>query len=274
MTQFSELLQIAKQAAIEAGFKVLEIYHSNFEVVYKEDESPLTLADKLANQVIMSYLLPTDIPIISEENKQISYSERKQWNRFWLVDPLDGTKEFVQKNDEFTINIALIDNGVPVMGVIYVPVKKELYFNTQEASFKIENITCLNDLHQNSNIRLNAKSPEEKLVVATSRSHLSANTASFIQKLKTTQAATSIETIAAGSSIKLCMLAEGKADLYPRFSPTMEWDIAAGHAICRMVGVKVVEVENQKELSYNQERLVNPSFVAGKPSMLNSIFKS
>lgn len=259
----SQYLKIALEAAIDAGREILKIYHTDFEVDYKEDESPLTIADKMSNQVIMSYLSKLDIPIISEENKQLAYEVRKDWQQCWMVDPLDGTKEFIKRNGEFTVNIALIEKGVPVLGVIYVPVKKELFFGSDEGAFKMSNIEAKEDLAQAEKQKLEVKNPTSEVLVVASRSHLTPETEDFIERVKNTDGVLEVETISAGSSLKICMVAEGKADVYPRYAPTMEWDVAAGHGICRAAGVKILQAGKQEELKYNKENLLNPWFVVG-----------
>ena len=255
-------LILAIEAAMEAGKEILKIYDKDFSVEYKEDNSPLTDADITSNNIIIKHLKKTEIPVISEEIKEKSYTERAEWNLVWIVDPLDGTKEFIKKNGEFTVNIALIENGTPILGVIYVPVKKELFYGDKEGSFKVENIQSFTELDQKKKIKLNGSQPDnKKIIVVSSRSHINKATQDYIEKLKETYK--NIKMVSAGSSLKLCMLAEGKAHIYPRFSPIMEWDIAAGHAICKFAGVEVVSVENNKELIYNKENLLNPFFIAG-----------
>lgn len=263
MKDTTSLLRLAQEAAIEAGQEILKIYDTDFAVDYKEDQSPLTQADQKSNQVIMSYLNKLDIPIISEENQQLSYSERKDWEEFWLVDPLDGTKEFIKKNGEFTVNLALISNGIPVLGVIYVPVKKELFFGNEDGAFKMLNVEAKSDLEKTAKTALQSKNEDSKVVVVASRSHLTPETESFIDNIKNTEGVASVETISAGSSLKICMVAEGKADVYPRYAPTMEWDVAAGHGICHAAGVKVLQAGTDKELEYNKQDLLNPWFVVG-----------
>lgn len=263
MKNLNQLLDIAIEASINAGKKILEIYETDFSVDYKEDESPLTQADKASNEVIMSYVKGLNIPIISEENKQLDYVERRNWDKFWMVDPLDGTKEFIKKNGEFTVNIALIDEGEPVIGVIYVPVKKELFYGSLEGAFKLNNIVDFSDVESAEKIKLEGKVETSEVLVVASRSHLTPETETFIEAIKSTQGVTSVETISAGSSLKICMVAEGKADVYPRYAPTMEWDVAAGHGICRAAGVKILQAGKIEELQYNKENLLNPWFVVG-----------
>lgn len=256
-------LKIAVNAALEAGAKIMEIYDSVVEVKYKEDKSPLTQADKEANTIINNYLIPTEIPIISEENKQIDFETRKQWRFCWIVDPLDGTKEFIKRNGEFTINIALVDNRKPVLGVIYVPVLKELYFGdtVDKTVFK-----AILSKHQNSfesimkkKTKIGPKQRTDLIQVVGSRSHMSEETLDYIKSIK--KEGKTVEVVSKGSSLKFCLLAEGLADVYPRFAPTMEWDTAAGQAICESVGLEVISNETNLPLLYNKENLLNPWFI-------------
>jgi len=256
-------LSIAIQASLDAGKAILEVYALPIEVEIKGDNSPLTLADKNANDVINSYLKKTPIPIISEENKQLDYLERKDWKQCWIVDPLDGTKEFIKRNGEFTVNIALIENGKPLLGVIYVPVSKDLYFTSEDASkaFKIslknENISVAEILENASEIQPEKETPSVVKIVG-SRSHLNDDTKNFISEIEKNN---SVEIVSKGSSLKFCLVAEGAANIYPRYAPTMEWDTAAGQAICQAAGVKVINNETQKPLQYNKENLLNPYFL-------------
>ncbi|PHS68283.1 MAG: 3'(2'),5'-bisphosphate nucleotidase [Flavobacterium sp.] len=256
-------LSIAIQASIEAGTEILKVYSKPIEVEIKGDDSPLTQADKNANDVINKYLLNTSIPIISEENKQLDFLERKDWKQCWIVDPLDGTKEFIKRNGEFTVNIALVENGNPILGVIYVPVTKDLYFTSEDAS-KAFKITLKNEEVSVSEILENASeiSPETTtpsvIKIVGSRSHLNKDTKNFISEIEKENF---VEIVSKGSSLKFCLVAEGKANLYPRYAPTMEWDTAAGQAICQAAGVKVINNETQKPLQYNKENLLNPYFL-------------
>ncbi len=253
-------LKTAICAAIDGGRAIMDVYATDFDVIIKEDESPLTIADEKANAIINKYLEITNIPIISEENKQTAYLERKDWKRCWIVDPLDGTKEFIKRNGEFTVNIALIENGIPLLGVIYVPVTKTLYFTSydgktsckyvvEDTTMKVESI-----IEKSENISPVPQSEPVKIVG--SRSHLNEDTKVFISKIKK-----EVSIISKGSSLKFCVIAEGGAHIYPRFAPTMEWDTAAGHAICKAVGVQVIDQETQKPLRYNKENLLNPHFL-------------
>lgn len=257
--------QTAIQAAIEGGKEILKIYSQDeIHVDYKGDDSPLTLADKAANDKIISFLSQTEHPIISEENKQLDFSVRKEWPTCWIVDPLDGTKEFIKRNGEFTVNIALCHLGAPIFGVIYVPVTRELYYAdvTNKKAFKSvldENHNFLLELCKETDRILSAYDIKHKVRVVGSRSHMNQETTDFIEDLK--KKYTEVEIVSKGSSLKFCLVAEGKADLYPRFAPTMEWDTAAGHAICSAVGLKVISQDTQEEVIYNKENLLNPYFL-------------
>ncbi|MDX8339308.1 3'(2'),5'-bisphosphate nucleotidase CysQ [Draconibacterium sp. IB214405] len=259
------IINTAIKAAIRAGEEILKIYKdptSDFSIEKKADNSPLTIADKASHQVIEAALAETGIPILSEEGKTIEYEERRHWNTFWLIDPLDGTKEFIKKNGEFTVNIALVKNNQPVMGVIYVPVSETLYFGSPEdGAWKLEDANENCDLEQ-----LKAKGQElpaplssEVFKVVGSRSHMSQETEDYINELKKEHP--QIEIVSKGSSLKICMVAEGSAHQYPRFGPTMEWDTAAGHAIANAAGKHLMLTDLSEELKYNKENLLNPYFI-------------
>jgi 3'(2'), 5'-bisphosphate nucleotidase len=260
-------LQIAIEAALKAGKVIMEVYDTAFEVEIKNDKSPLTEADKKANDVINSYLVKTEIPIISEENKQTAYETRKKWTTCWVVDPVDGTKEFIKRNGEFTVNIALVTDGKPELGVIYVPVTKTIYVanvNTKEA-FKAQLNSHDASLEEllNEATKLEPKSAGSKPVqVVGSRSHMSQETLDFVETIK--KQGQQVEVVSKGSSLKFCLVAEGKADVYPRFAPTMEWDTAAGQAICNAVGLRVVSKDTNETLLYNKENLLNSYFLVIK----------
>ena len=259
-----KLLEIAIEAAIEAGEEIMNIYTNDFEVELKSDNSPLTIADQNANTVINSYLIKTNIPIISEENKQADFSERKDWKTCWMVDPLDGTKEFVKRNGEFTVNIALIENNQPIFGVIYVPVSKMLYYG-MVAEHKAYKTVLQNHIFEASALfsatdEIRPGKPDEKTIkIVGSRSHKSPETEAYIQSIEAT--GKQVEIVSKGSSLKFCLVAEGAATIYPRFAPTMEWDTAAGHAICKAVGLKVKQTSGETALQYNKENLLNPYFI-------------
>lgn len=257
-------LKTAIQASIAAGNSIMEIYHGNdFQIENKEDDSPLTIADRKANEIINEFLIPHNIPIISEENRQIDYEERKLWEQCWIVDPLDGTKEFIKKNDEFTVNIALVQKGKPQLGVIYAPALNTLYYGLVSDSrafrFSIsdENIDVDHILENSDEIK--PATTVEQLKVVGSRSHMNEETKRFIENLKESHG-DNIEIVSKGSSLKFCLVAEGEAHIYPRFAPTMEWDTAAGHAICESVGLKCIFKDSGEPMTYNREDLLNGHF--------------
>lgn len=257
------LLFAAIRASLNAGEEILKVYESDFAVEHKDDKSPLTLADKNAHNAIAAVLKDSNIPLLSEEGKLIEYAERSNWEFFWMVDPLDGTKEFIKRNGEFTVNIALIHKQKAILGVIYVPVTKTLYFAAQEiGSFKLEIVDMVEDNLDGiilQAIKLPLKHHQKKFTVVASRSHLSEETEMFIDGLK--MAHKEVDFISSGSSIKLCLVAEGSADVYPRFAPTMEWDTAAGQAICEIAGKKVVDYTTNQNLLYNKPNLLNNWFI-------------
>ena len=244
--ELEKIVAIAK----EAGDAIMEIYKKDFTVEYKDDHSPLTEADTKANEIICSALekLYPNIPIMSEENKQTEYEVRKNWEYYWCIDPIDGTKEFIKKNGEFTVNIALIHKDTPVLGVVYAPAIDEMYkAKKDEGAYKNgQKLPLTTNQH-----------PEEKLHVVASKSHLSQETQEFIDNLETK----GIEQVSKGSSLKLCMVATGEADIYPRLAPTMEWDTAATDAIVREAGKMTYSYETNQPMIYNKENLLNPWFV-------------
>lgn len=260
----NDYLKTAIKASLKAGKAIMQVYDTGFDVVYKDDKSPLTEADKQANDIINSYLIPTKIPIISEENKQTDFSIRKTWDFCWIVDPVDGTKEFVKRNGEFTVNIALVHLGVPILGVIYVPATKELYFAEvdDKKAYKAQ-LSSHDELIENVLEKAEIIQPKTNvsntIQVVGSRSHMSQETQDFIQALKSN--GKSVEIVSKGSSLKFCLIAEGKADVYPRFAPTMEWDTAAGQAICNAVNVDVISNDTNQQLMYNKQQLLNPWFI-------------
>jgi 3'(2'), 5'-bisphosphate nucleotidase len=245
-------MDLAEKAAIQGGKEILDVYHSdNFEVEKKGDQSPLTLADRKAHLAIMEVLEVSGIPVLSEEGKEIPYEERKNWKRLWIVDPLDGTKEFIKRNGEFTVNIALIDNGIPLLGVIYVPVKNELYSGASGmGARKVQN---------GESIAIPIVQKARKYRAVGSRSHMSPETQDFLENLKKEHG--EVEIVSMGSSLKICLVAEGTADVYPRFAPTMEWDTAAGHAIAKAAGKSLIDVKTNEEMVYNRKDLLNNWFV-------------
>ncbi|MFC2176630.1 3'(2'),5'-bisphosphate nucleotidase CysQ [Bacteroidota bacterium] len=260
------MMEQAIKSAYEGGLEILEVYGTEFKVDVKEDKSPLTEADRRAHNKIMEFLSGTGIPVLSEEGKELSYEERKGWNQFWLVDPLDGTKEFVKRNGEFTVNIALIENGVPVSGVIYVPVKDEMYLGIKDkGAFKINeyskvhaSFSGVDDLLEKGN-KLPIDTGRTTFSMVGSRSHMSDETMAYFEKMKAVHG--QVEMVSMGSSLKLCLVAEGVADVYPRFAPTMEWDTGAGQAIALNAGCTVTEKDETTPLRYNKENLLNPWFI-------------
>jgi 3'(2'), 5'-bisphosphate nucleotidase len=267
-----ELLEIAIKAAIKAGDIIENIYENDdFELEIKQDNTPLTKADKEANAIINVFLDRTLIPVISEENKEINYEKRKLWKQCWVVDPLDGTKEFLKKNNEFTVNIALVENGKPILGVIFSPISKDLYYANvpDKKAYKIT-ISNNDDYSENwfdDTYRITPqKTDDSVLKVIGSRSHMNDDTKKFINNLSAHYS--SIEMISKGSSLKFCLIAEGKADIYPRFAPTMEWDTAAGQAICEAVGIHVISKKTLQDLTYNKPNLLNSEFIVSNNALV------
>lgn len=246
--QIDQILSIARKA----GGRILEIYNNeklSKVVDHKADDSPLTLADKVSNEVIIEGLkgLQTDYPILSEEEKQALYEKRKHWTTFWLVDPLDGTKEFINRNGEFTVNIALIESGKPILGVIYVPVTDVMYWGDKNGAYIQK--------EEGGKEELKVNHSTNNRVAVRSKSHASPEEEIVLAKYGVT------DSISVGSSLKFCMVAEGKADVYYRHGPTMEWDIGAGQAILEAAGGKVFIETTDKPFVYNKENLLNGSFL-------------
>lgn len=257
-------LQLAILSAVKAGREILKVYDEDIVVEYKSDESPLTKADKNAHLAIVEGLKDSGLPLLSEEGKTIPYEDRSKWELFWLVDPLDGTKEFIKKNGEFTVNIALIEGDTPIIGVVYVPVTGVLYYAssaigsykiTLEDDFSEKDIDSLID---RSASLTDSEYPQIYTIVA-SRSHSTKETDEFVS-LKKAEVG-DIDLISAGSSLKLCLVAERKAHVYPRLAPTMEWDTAAGHAVASYSDCKVYNYVTGTELKYNKQNMLNPWFV-------------
>jgi len=260
----SVLLEFAVKAALEAGSAILEVYNNHqVEVELKADRSPLTIADKLAHERIVSVLEPVGFPLISEESTQAPSNLRNEWKKIWLVDPLDGTKEFISRNGDFTVNIAFVENGNPTLGVVLNPVEDTIYFgDISSGSFRVRNAsTCQEPASLFDQAEKLPLKTHEVYGIVASRSHLTPETEEYINQLRKQYPSARI--ISRGSALKFCLLAEGEADIYPRFSDTYEWDTAAGHAILAAVGGKVMEANNEtKELRYNKESLLNPWFIA------------
>lgn len=258
--KLANLLDLAKEAALSAGEEILKVYNEeDFGVEKKEDCSPLTKADKAAHHIIVQKLESSKLPILSEEGAEIAYEDRKKWDYFWMVDPLDGTKEFIKRNGEFTVNIALIKDGEAIMGVVYTPVKKEMFFALQGAGAFKSVGTYTETLQRSTNESL------EGLRIVASRSHLNEDTKRFLDKL------VNPKIVSMGSSLKFLALTEGAAEVYPRYAPTMEWDSAAAHAICTELGLQVLNIETKKPLEYNKENLLNPYFIVASPVILKQL---
>ena len=257
--RIEELLDIA----IRAGEAIMEIYNQPFDIITKRDGSPLTLADKNANKIITDYLFANyTIPILSEENDAISYETRKDWKQLWIIDPLDGTKEFIHKRREFTVNIALVENGRPVLGIIYAPVFEELYyaiknqgcfFIYQKRKEKIKTKPAL-DFENRTFQKINK--PHLKVIL--SRSHNDG----FVLEDYIQQKDFTIQALAMGSSLKFCRVAHGIVDMNIRMKPTSEWDTAAAQIILEEAGRNLVKYEDGTPLDYNKKDILNPYFVA------------
>jgi 3'(2'), 5'-bisphosphate nucleotidase len=259
----NKLLKTSIEAAIESGKVILEIYDSDeLELELKGDNSPLTKADKVSHNILVSHLKKTGIPILSEEGKKISYSERKYWKKLWIIDPIDGTKEFIKRNGEFTVNIALVESQRSVLGVVFAPALGDLYFSTSElGSFKVK--VDFKNLNLDNLVGAAEKLPFERndktFSIVASRSHMSPETEDFIAEMKEKHG--EVKLISKGSSLKLCMVAEGKADCYPRFAHTMEWDTAAGQAVCEYAGFQVIDLITKEPMLYNRTKLLNNWFL-------------
>ena len=239
----------------KAGVEILDVYSNSFEITLKEDLSPLTDADRRSNEVIITTLesLYPEIPILSEEGKEVNFSERKGWNLFWLIDPLDGTKEFIKRNGEFTVNIALIKNQLPIAGIVYAPTIKTFWYGAEGiGSYKlIENSEA-----KRIKVEENTDSP---IRIVSSRSHPSAKLESYLNRFS------DYEILNMGSSLKICLIADSSAHIYPRLGPTMEWDSGAGHAVLKFAGGELINRETSEELIYNKEILKNPDFICYAP---------
>ncbi|WP_270180249.1 3'(2'),5'-bisphosphate nucleotidase CysQ [Alkalihalobacillus sp. CinArs1] len=278
MVSDTDLLNVI-HTSVNAGKAIMKVYgSSDFQIEKKSDASPLTVADKLSHDTIVKGLnaLIVDYPILSEEGSHLGYDERQKWERFWLVDPLDGTKEFIKRNGEFTVNIALIHKGKPVFGVVYVPVSDTVYVGDGDrGSYKIEKVSegsyssykSLIESESGHRLPLHVRK-EGTITAVASRSHPSPETKEFLDGLKEQYGKVAVAS--AGSSLKLCLVAEGAADVYPRFAPTMEWDTAAGHAVVQGAGGKVVHSTNStgdRHLEYNKKDLTNPWFIVWRQGL-------
>ncbi len=258
---YAELLEQAKRAALAGGKAILEVYNSaDFGVELKSDNSPLTKADQAAHEAIVTLLKGTNLPILSEEGRDIPYNEREKWSSFWMVDPLDGTKEFIRRNGEFTVNIALIENNQPVLGIVYCPVLDKLFFggSAVNGSWLTTKETTI-QLQAFANMSLAELKATSQVKIVASRSHLNQETEAFISSCVDPQ------TVSMGSSLKFLVIAEGDAHLYPRFAPTMEWDTAAANGVLCGLGYRTLKVEagevTAEPLLYNKRDLLNPHFL-------------
>lgn len=284
MHYLGEHLETALLAALDAGGAILDIYSKDFNIRYKDDRSPLTLADRRSHDIIVRHLteqqVADSLPILSEEGRDISFQERKQWVRFWLVDPLDGTKEFIKRNGEFTVNIALVEKNRPILGVIYAPDKELLFFAAKGlGAYKLKQRGLYTDL-KNPTDRTGARGLLDEIIsrarklprcfpyakrnaspltIVGSRSHPTKELEAFVEAMKKEHG--SVAFISAGSSLKFCLVAEGKADMYPRLGPTMEWDTAAGQIIVEQAQGSVLNAETNEPLQYNKADLLNPWFI-------------
>ncbi len=284
-----ECLILSLPAAIKAGAAILDVYQGDIDVSYKEDKTPLTVADERAHTIIMNHLSVQHlkhIPILSEEGKHTPYDTRKKWEYFWLVDPLDGTKEFIKRRGEFTVNIALIHEHRPVLGIVFVPARGFLYFGAEGlGSYKLENAEIVDQFFSDNEGTRKGSAPLDsvvdlakrlpldqpgnrsvsKLTVVGSRSHSTKSISDFVQTLK--QKCEEVEFIPAGSALKFGLIAEGSAHIYPRLSPTMEWDTAAGQCVVEQSGGAVLRPSEKTPLEYNKRELRNPDFICtGKHS--------
>ena len=253
----NKLLLDICNVSIEAGKEILNFYNNEIEVTHKQDLSPLTKADLASNKIILESLtkLNSNIPILSEESL-VDWSIRKNWKKYWLVDPLDGTKEFIKKNGEFTVNIALIEDNNPILGVVYVPAKSLLYLaEKNKGSFKTNTKDKLENFEGIQKILVSSQTKRARVIG--SRSHSNATFDNWVK-----EKFPNAEIVQAGSSLKFCLIAEGEADIYPRFAPTSEWDIAAGHMIVDEAGGKIRTFQDDS-IKYNtKENIINPEFYA------------
>src|SRR6056300_1224968 len=250
---------VAAQACLDGGAAILDVYNNEeTQVEIKGDDSPLTQADLKSNAAIMEHLQSTPFWVLSEEGKHMSYEDRKDIDTHWIVDPLDGTKEFIKRNGEFTVNVALVKDGRPLLGVVYVPVTGELYLgiNGQGAlKINLDANETFTHAHLNDAVSLPVKK-EHPFTAVGSRSHMNEETESFLATYREKHGEVAI--LSKGSSLKMCMVAEGLADVYPRFAPTMEWDTAAGQAVVEAAGFAMLHKDTRLPLEYNKEDLLNP----------------
>jgi len=272
-------LHCAITSAVSAGMAILEVYDSaDFGVEKKSDDSPLTRADRRAHAIITADISGFGIPVLSEEGRDVPFAERSQWPQMWIVDPLDGTKEFIKRNGEFTVNIALSEDGMPTLGVIYVPVADTLYFADRTmGAFMLPHCRETEIVQRGSDAKGNLeklleraarlpmpKDTDRPFTVMGSRSHGTPELEAYVEEMRKKHG--DVNFISAGSSLKICLVAQGRADVYPRLGPTMEWDTAAGQAIATASGAQVVRHDNGTPLAYNKEDLLNPWFIVERPA--------
>lgn len=279
--QRDDLLVTAARASVLGGQAALEVYRSEIQVEYKQDRSPLTLADRRSHEIIVGCLHKTQIPILSEEGRDIPHAQRGLWRRLWIVDPLDGTKEFVKRLGEFTINVALVEDQRPTLGAVFVPVKNLLYFGRiEDGSFRLEHPAALADLAAGGCARAARTSVKQlrehahrlpvdrdahaPFIIVGSRSHATPELHAYVDQKR--RELGEVTFISAGSSLKYCLVAEGRADVYPRLGPTMEWDTAAGQVIAEAAGARVTRHDTGQPLLYNKENLLNPWHVVTRSS--------
>ncbi|MBK8498846.1 MAG: 3'(2'),5'-bisphosphate nucleotidase CysQ [Flavobacteriales bacterium] len=273
-SELPALVDAATRAAFAAGQEILGVYGTDFSAEQKADRSPLTEADKRAHQAIVAALASTDLPVLSEEGRALELAERQAWQRYWLVDPLDGTKEFIKRNGEFTVNIALMERDSlpggplgtsrPIAGVLYVPVKDTLYFAWEGGGAYRQEAAATHDAasayeRASMSIRLPVQQKRSAYTIVASRSHSSPDTEAFIRKMEEKHGSVALTSM--GSALKICLVAEGAADAYPRYAPTMEWDTAAGHAIVNEAGRQLIDVSTGAPMRYNKHDLVNQWFI-------------
>jgi len=253
-----EIITLLQEAAEAGAQAILGVYSSRPAANYKEDHSPVTVADKASHAAILAILERSGLPILSEEGNEIPFEIRRNWSAFWLIDPLDGTKEYLKGSNEFTINIALIRSGEPIAGIIAQPLSREAVIAAGQKAWKWQ----MGSLDPMEELRLRSlPQGASDLTVIASKSHFDERSSGFIRKLQQVHAG--IHLLQAGSALKFVRLAEGKADLYPRFQPCMEWDTAAGDAILRATGLGIYQADTLEPLKYNKANLLNPPFLAG-----------
>lgn len=260
----NKLLITAWNAAVEAAAAIMQVYKGNYQIDYKNDHSPVTVADKLADDIIQHHLRTTGIPVISEESAMLPYEQRKNMDELWIVDPLDGTKEFIRHSTDFTVNIGLIKNNTPILGVVIAPALHIGYWSTSEAgAFKtktLQKVVNYNELTNQSLPIKCAKFNKQKLRITGTKSHKNEATENFYKKISAIYP--NVEIVSVGSSLKFCMVASGHADLYIRYSSIYEWDTAAGDAILRAAGGTSLALPEKNLLTYNKSFLIQPHFIA------------